>query len=205
MHPWVKGIQFCSNVGPRFLLRGDHYEKRKYIDIFKNLLENEGPCPFPKVENYKIAKLHWQNLKIFYSRTTRPISIKFCTKHSWVMKTQVCVHEGPCPFPKVENYKIVKIHWRNVKIFFSRTYHWANFNQIWHNASLGEGDSRLFKWSASYFPRGDNYKIAKIHWGNLKIFFPKITGPISTKFLGWRGFKFVQMKGSYFQGKIIKK
>ena len=23
--------------------------------------------------------------------------------------------------------------------------HWANFNQTWHNASLGDGDSSLFK------------------------------------------------------------
>ena len=89
--------------------------------------------------------------------------------------------------------------------------HWANFNQTWHKASLGAGDSSLFKWRVSPFskerllqnwkhiikflkssspeplgqfqpnlakmgiqvcsneglcpfPRGDNYKIAKIHW-----------------------------------------
>ena len=24
--------------------------------------------------------------------------------------------------------------------------HWTNFNQTWHKASLGEGDSSLFKW-----------------------------------------------------------
>ena len=26
--------------------------------------------------------------------------------------------------------------------------HWTNFNQTWHKAFLGEGDSSLFKWSA---------------------------------------------------------
>ena len=31
------------------------------------------------------------------------------------------------------------------------------------------------------FPRGDNDKIANIHWKNLKIFFSNSTGPISTK------------------------
>ena len=29
--------------------------------------------------------------------------------------------------------------------------HLANFNQTWHNTSLGEGDSSLFKWSSSLF------------------------------------------------------
>ena len=42
--------------------------------------------------------------------------------------------------------------------------HWANFNQTCHKASLGEGDSSLFKWRARPFPRGDNYEIVKIHW-----------------------------------------
>ena len=40
--------------------------------------------------------------------------------------------------------------------------HWANFNQTWHKASLGEGDSSFFfKWRARPFLRGDNYEIAK--------------------------------------------
>ena len=36
----------------------------------------KGPCPFPRGDNYEIAKIHWQNLKIFSSRTTVPISTK---------------------------------------------------------------------------------------------------------------------------------
>ena len=47
--------------------------------------------------------------------------------------------------------------------------HWTNFNQTWHKASLGEGNSR-----------GDNNKIAKIHWENLKIF-SRTTGQSSTE------------------------
>ena len=42
----------------------------------------------------------------------------------------------------------------------------------------------------------------------LKIFFSRTTGPISTKQskLGWRGFKFVQLKGfALFQREIIRK
>ena len=41
-HPWVKEIQVCSNEGPR---------------------------PFPRGDNFKIAKIHLRNSKIF-SRTT---------------------------------------------------------------------------------------------------------------------------------------
>ena len=40
---------------------------------------------------------------------------------------------------------------------------WANFNQTWHKASSGKGDSSLFKWPRP-FPGGDNCKIAKIYW-----------------------------------------
>ena len=56
MHPWVKGIQVCSNEGPR---------------------------PFPRGDDYKLAKIHWRNLKIVISRTTEPISTKLGTKHPW--------------------------------------------------------------------------------------------------------------------------
>ena len=31
-HIWEKGIQFCSNEGPRPFTRGDNYEIAKYID-----------------------------------------------------------------------------------------------------------------------------------------------------------------------------
>ena len=37
MHPWVTGIQVCSNEGPR---------------------------PLPRGDNYEIAKIHWRNSKI---------------------------------------------------------------------------------------------------------------------------------------------
>ena len=41
--------------------------------------------------------------------------------------------------------------------------HWANFNQTWHNESLGEGDSICSNEGPCPFPRGDNYQIVKIH------------------------------------------
>ena len=57
----------------------------------------------------------------------------------------------------------------------------ANFNQTWHKASLGEGDSNLFKWRTNSISKGDNFEIAKITWRNIKFFFSRTTGPISTK------------------------
>ena len=38
-HPWAKGIQVCSNEGTRPLLRGDNFEKLKYIvEIFFSII-----------------------------------------------------------------------------------------------------------------------------------------------------------------------
>ena len=34
--------------------------------------------------------------------------------------------------------------------------HWANFNQIWHKASLGEGDSMFYKSGPFNSQKGDN-------------------------------------------------
>ena len=65
-HPWVKGISSCSN---------------------------DGPHPLPRGDNYEIAKIHWRNLKIFFSRTTGLISTKFGTKHLWMKGIQVCSNE----------------------------------------------------------------------------------------------------------------
>ena len=70
-HPWEKGIQVCSNEGHR---------------------------PFPRGDNYEIVKIHWWNLKIFFSRTTGPISTKLGIKHPRVKGIQVCSNEGPALF-----------------------------------------------------------------------------------------------------------
>ena len=57
--------------------------------------------PFPRGDNYEIAKIHWQNLKIFSSRTTWPI--KLSTKHPWVKGIQVSANKGIRPFPRGDN------------------------------------------------------------------------------------------------------
>ena len=82
-HPWVKGIQVCLNEGLRPFPRGDNNKKAKIHLNLKNLLffrttwsistklctmhpwvkgiqvcSNEGPSPFPRGDNYEIAKIH---------------------------------------------------------------------------------------------------------------------------------------------------
>ena len=42
----------------------------------------------------ELAKIHWRNLNIFFSRTTKPISTKLGTKHPCLMRTQFCSNEG---------------------------------------------------------------------------------------------------------------
>ena len=87
-------------------------------------------------------KLH---IFIFFSRTSGPISTKL---------VQSILGEGNSslfkkrtrPFPKEHIHEIVKINWRNLKIFVM-----ANFNQILHKVSLGEGDSSLFRWKTIQF------------------------------------------------------
>ena len=46
----------------------------------------------------------------FFSITTGPILTKLGTKHPWVKQIQVCSNEGPFPFPRGDNCKIVKLH-----------------------------------------------------------------------------------------------
>ena len=86
------------------------------------------------------------NLKLFFSRTTELISTKLGTKHPWMKGIQVCSNEGLCPFPRGDNYKIAKIYCRIFLKNLVLQNHWAIFNQTWLKASLGEGDSSLFKW-----------------------------------------------------------
>ena len=69
--------------------------------------------PFPRGANYEIVKIHWRNLKIFFSRTTESTSTKLSTKHPWVKGIQVCSNEGLRTFPRGDKYEIAKIYWQN--------------------------------------------------------------------------------------------
>ena len=47
---------------------------------------NEGPHPFPRGDNYEIAKIHWRNWIFF--RTTGQISTKLGINHPWLKRAQ---------------------------------------------------------------------------------------------------------------------
>ena len=99
----------------------------------------EVPHVFPRGVNYKIAKIHWQNLKIFFSRNTGPISNKLCPKHSRLEGIQVCSNKRARPFPRGDNYK----NWNYIDKILKKT---LGQSKQRHKASLGEGDSSFFKW-----------------------------------------------------------
>ena len=126
-----RGFKFvCTNEGPLSFPRGDNYELAKihwpnFKIFFSNttglistklgtkhpwakrilVFSNEGPHPFPRGDDYEIAKMNWLNLKILSSRATRPISTQLGTKHPWVKETQVCLNEGTHFFSKRDNSK----------------------------------------------------------------------------------------------------
>ena len=71
---------------------------------------------------------------------------------------------------------------------------WANFNQTKHKASLGKGYISLINEGPYIFPRGDNYKIAKI-WKSSSIEpLGQFQQNLAKIILGWRGFRIVQME-----------
>ena len=70
----------------------------------------EGPCPFPRGDNYEIGKRCQPNIKIF-SRTTGPISTKLCTMYPKVKGIQIYSNmKGPAFLQGGDNNKIAKIH-----------------------------------------------------------------------------------------------
>jgi hypothetical protein len=93
-HLWGKGFQVCSN---------------------------EGDCSSPRGDNSKSIKIHWKFLKIFFSITSWPNSIKLGTNYPWVKGIQFCSNKGPSPLQRGDNRKNVKMGWGHLKIFFSRT------------------------------------------------------------------------------------
>ena len=54
--------------------------------------------------------VHPFHIIIFFSRNPGPISTKLLTKYHLVKGIQVCSNERPHPFPRRDNFEIVKIH-----------------------------------------------------------------------------------------------
>jgi hypothetical protein len=57
--------------------------------------------------------------KKFFSRTSKPNSIKLGTNYPWVKGIQFCSNKGQDPLLRGDNHKNVKMGWGHLKIFFS--------------------------------------------------------------------------------------
>jgi hypothetical protein len=75
------------------------------------LCSNEGNCQSPRGDNSKRVRIHRNFFKIFFSRTSRPNSIKLGTHHPCKKGIQVCSNKGPVSLLHVlrgDNYKKCK-------------------------------------------------------------------------------------------------
>jgi hypothetical protein len=67
----------------------------------------EGDSLSPKGDNSKRVKIHRKFLKIFFSRTSRPKSIKIGTNYFLVKRIQVCSNKEPGPLQRGDNHRNV--------------------------------------------------------------------------------------------------
>jgi hypothetical protein len=82
-----------------------------------HVCSNKGPGPLQRGDNRKNIKMGWGHLKIFFSRTSRPKSIKLGTNYPWVKGIQVCSNKGPGFLQRGDNHKNVKMGWGHLKSF----------------------------------------------------------------------------------------
>jgi hypothetical protein len=134
-HPSINGMHICANKGPGPLQRGDNHKNvktgwghlktffsRTTVAILTRLgtnlpwwegiqiYSNERDCHSPREDNNnERVKIHCKFLKIFFSRTSRPNSIKLGTNYPWENGMQVCSNKGPGPLQRGDNHKNVKI------------------------------------------------------------------------------------------------
>ena len=117
---------------------------------------------------------------IFFSRTTRPISTRYSTKHPWVIGNQVYSNEGTRLFPREDNNQIAKSI-AQIKNFLQNLL--VSFKQTWHKVSLG-------KWMqncSNEEPR-------------------QVQTKLEQSILEWKEFQFLQVKDhAIFQSEIIMK
>jgi hypothetical protein len=70
---------------------------------------NEADCPSPRGDNHKRVKIYGKFLKIFFSRTSRPISIKLGINHPWGEGILNCSNKGPGPLQRGDILKNTKM------------------------------------------------------------------------------------------------
>jgi hypothetical protein len=65
----------------------------------------------------------------------------FLAHLSWKLKWAILIACCPSSVRKLLHFRLLLQN------------HWANFNQTWHKSSLGEGDSKIFKWRGLTFSK----------------------------------------------------
>jgi hypothetical protein len=108
---------FSRTIGPILIKLGTNHSWVEGISVSSNKRDS----PSPRGDDSKRVKIQWQFLKIFFSRTSWPNSIKLGTNYSWKKENQVCSNKGPGPLQRGDNHKNVKMGWGHLNIFFSRT------------------------------------------------------------------------------------
>ena len=71
--------------------------------------------PFPRRDNYEIAKIHWQILKISSSRTTVPNSTNLVQSILEWRGFNFVQMKDHTLLPRGDNWEEPKIHWQNFK------------------------------------------------------------------------------------------
>ena len=129
---------------------GDRYTLHTFGWRGIQVWTNEGPHPFPRGDNYQIVIIHWQNLKIFISRTTWPFqpnlaqSIFGWRGFKFVQMIDHIFFREKIP-GNIEIAKYILTRFRSLFLQNQRD----NFNKTVHKASLVKGNSILLKWKAT--------------------------------------------------------
>ena len=144
-------------------------------------------------------------------RTTRPISTNLGPKHPWIKGIQFCSNQGPWLLPRGDNYEYGENTLTKFKKsssqeplgqfqpnFAQSIFGWRRFNFFFQMKGPA-----LFQWDIITKKRKYFDKILKFSSPEpLSQFQPYLSQSI----LGWREFKFVQVKGpTLLQGEIISK
>ena len=159
----MKGIEVYINEWPRFFQIGNNNQiAKKTLTNLKNEVASFNQAwhkssldggnqyqliySYSRGDNNKIAKLYWRIFKIFFSRTTGPISTILGAKHPWVKMTQVLLLQ----VRNIQFWKKMMFFSLNQRydIIISHSKYWFIDYSIFWNCFSGE---RCGSWAFCYF------------------------------------------------------
>jgi hypothetical protein len=110
-------FDFSRTTGPILTKLGINQSWEEEIQV----CSNEGDCPSPRGDNSKRVKIQCTFLKIFFSRTSRPNSIKLGTHYPRKKGIHVYSNKEPGPLLRGDNHKKCKNGLGHLKIFSTTT------------------------------------------------------------------------------------